>query len=421
MPQLEEARLFSLPDHLDKDFSDHNAESAALWKAYEARSNERIPVRFNCNPRILMLDPKYNLRGLAYEEYMTDPAVMSQAVLEWQYFTRFILPGDQEKGLPDEWMMGIDFENSYDAAWFGCPVHYRDGQVPDTTPILNDDNKRMLFDRGVPEPFAGEWAERALAILDFQDKKRGQGWDFLGVPVGKSSIVPFVGCDGVFTIAANLRGATELFLDLLSDPDYIQELLEYILVSVTERMTAWKEKLGLPVKTDGFGSADDSIEALSVEQYIEHILPFHRRLYDTFGTKKNRAIHLCGNAQRHFKLLHDELGIMSFDTGFPVDFGAFRRDLGPDVQVSGGPSVPFFLQDDAALMEGEVERILRSGILEGGRFILQEGNNLPPRARLEMCEAVHRTGKRLGIVPRQRPEPRRTARDKEENDSQVSR
>ena len=220
--------LFDLPDLRTQDSSAHNDESVALWKAFSDRTHERIPVRFNCNPRILMLDPQYNTRGLMYEEYMRDPEVMGQAILEFRYWTRFLLPGDHERGLPNQWSVYIDFENHYDAAWFGCPVHYREGQVPDTMPILRDDNKRMLFVRGIPGPFEGEWAERCLHFLDVFRKKQERGWTFMDVPVVVENGAPFLGCDGIFTVAASLRGATELCLDLLTDPDYARELLDYV-------------------------------------------------------------------------------------------------------------------------------------------------------------------------------------------------
>ena len=38
-------------------------------------------------------------------------------------------------------------------------------------------------------------------------------------------------------------------------------------------------------------------------------------------------------------LLQAKLNVQSFDTGFPVDFGRLRRELGPGVQILGGPSV----------------------------------------------------------------------------------
>jgi uroporphyrinogen-III decarboxylase len=163
-------------------------------------------------------------------------------------------------------------------------------------------------------------------------------------------------------------------------------------------MKAWRERAGIPVPQEGFGSADDAIELLSSEQYREFVLPLHRRLYDQFGAPGNRGIHLCGDAQRHFTTIHEELGVVSFDTGFPIDFAQLRRDLGPDVLISGGPRVTLFLEDSPEPVIAETERILRSGILTGGRFILQEANNLAPCARLRVCEAFYETGKRLGRV-----------------------
>jgi hypothetical protein len=44
-------------------------------------------------------------------------------------------------------------------------------------------------------------------------------------------------------------------------------------------------------------------------------------------------------------------------------------------------------------------RILESGIMEGGRFILQEGNNLPPCVPLENLEAVYATCQEFGRYP----------------------
>lgn len=118
-------------------------------------------------------------RGITYREYMLDPDVMAQGILEWHYWMRFLLPGDHEKGLPDQWVLHVDFENTYDAAWFGAPVEFNRDQVPYAAPLLNDDNKRMLFDRGIPDPFTGEWPERALRHIE-QWKRRsatdGPSW-----------------------------------------------------------------------------------------------------------------------------------------------------------------------------------------------------------------------------------------------------
>ena len=65
-------------------------------------------------------------------------------------------------GMPDGWDVSVDFQNYYEAAWWGAEVCYRSGQVPDTHPFLNLDNRNLLFDRGIPEPVSGIFARGLL-------------------------------------------------------------------------------------------------------------------------------------------------------------------------------------------------------------------------------------------------------------------
>lgn len=395
--------LFELPDLRDQDFSAHNAESRALWTAFQNNTHARVPVRLNTNPRVLMLNPVWNTRGISYEAYMTGPEVMARAVLEWQYWVRFLMPGDHEKGLPAHWTVHVDFQNFYDAAWFGLQVAYRAGQVPDTEPLLDDGHKHMLFDRGLPDPFEGEWAQRALEYLELFRRKRDAGWTFLGRPVNVLEWAPFCQSDGVFTVAASLRGAGALCMDLLADPDYARDLLAFVHEGLVKRIAAWRNEVGAPVPCGAFWAADDAVQLLSLEQYREFVLPLHRAYYAAFATEQGRGMHLCGNAQRHFETIHRELGVTAFDTGFPLDFAAFRRTLGPEVLLCGGPPVSFFLDEDPAPIVAETRRILESGVLDGGRMVLQEGNNLAPDARLETCAAFYEAGKQYGRLPGREP------------------
>jgi len=130
--------------------------------------------------------------------------------------------------------------------------------------------------------------------------------------------------------------------------------------------------------------------------YREHLLPFHRRLCDALGTPAPRSIHLCGDSTRHFRTLRDELNIRAFDTGFPVDFAALRRELGPGVRIQGGPHVHLLMQATPAEVRGEVRRILQSGVLDGGFFVLREGNNLAPGTPLENTETLYHAGREFG-------------------------
>jgi uroporphyrinogen-III decarboxylase len=129
--------------------------------------------------------------------------------------------------------------------------------------------------------------------------------------------------------------------------------------------------------------------------YCEHILPYHRKLMAAFADDAPRGIHLCGDATRHFVTLRDELNIRSFDTGFPVNFGQLRRDLGPDVEIYGGPHVEFLRTATPAEIHSEVSRIFATGVLEGGRFVLREGNNLAPGTPPENVAALYEAARQL--------------------------
>jgi len=122
--------------------------------------------------------------------------------------------------------------------------------------------------------------------------------------------------------------------------------------------------------------------------FRELILPYHRRFFNALYGEGPHSMHLCGDATRHFRTIRDELNVWSFDTGFPVDFTWLRKELGPDVEILGGPSVPFLETATPNQVTERVKEILGSGITEGGRFMLREGNNLPPGVSLDNINAM---------------------------------
>jgi uroporphyrinogen-III decarboxylase len=74
--------------------------------------------------------------------------------------------------------------------------------------------------------------------------------------------------------------------------------------------------------------------------------------------------------------------------------------MGPEVLISGGPRAPLFVEETPDALLAETRRILETGVLEGGRFILQEGNNLPPCASLDHCGRFYKLGRTMGRVNR---------------------
>lgn len=364
-----------------------NEEKKTIWDAYRQGKPIRVPVLIGTNPRIILLNPQLNTKGYTFEQYFQDPSVMLEVQLQHARYRALVLHRytDDPVGLPDVWRVGLDRQNIYEAAFFGASIVYRPGQVPDTKPILDEHNKERIFDVDIEHPLERGFFREALEMC-LRMKEMARGMEFEGRPVEVLNYTPS-GTDGPLTVAANLRGQG-IFLDLVVDPNYATRLMAFITQAAINRVYAlrryWQDE------AISAGLADDSVQLVSTQTYREMVMPHHRRFYDTFFPNTPRSIHLCGDATRHFRIMRDELNVRSFDTGFPVDFARLRRELGPDVEILGGPPVSLLLHGTPKAVYERTKEILLSGIKEGGRFILREGNNLPPMTPEENLAAMYK-------------------------------
>lgn len=353
-----------------------DAEKEAVWKAYHDRKPTRVPMLLATNDRVALLDRRIDAAGLTFKDVFTDAKAMLMVMLHWKYLCRKRYHRFCDWPMDDEnpWTVDINFHNVADAMFFGCPVHYRPGEVPDTMPILNDDNKRSVFDIDISDPLARPPYRTACEFYEsLTDYVKGK--TFLGRPIVVNA-PDFNGTDGPLTIAMNIRGH-DILVDMVDDPEYAHQLFRFILDMTLNRRKGFARKYNLALS--GSWMADDSIALISVEQYREMLLPHHRYFYEAVESKPGqRSIHLCGDATRHFPTLHKELGVTSFDTGFPVNFAELRKTLGPDVEIWGGVEVGLLVTGTPEQVYERSKSILTSGIMTGGRFVFREGNNLPP-------------------------------------------
>jgi len=368
------------------DFAAHNEDVREVWRRYHEGNPSRVPMIIGTSVRFTLLDRSINETGADFERFFNDPDVMFERHLFHQWWIRHHLPQDAEMGLPEAWTVSVDFQNSYEAMWFGAPIRYFADDVPDCPPIVTDENKWTFIDHGPPEPFSG-WMGRAWEYWEYF-REKARSYEYRGRPVHVGG-VPGCGTDGPFTTACALRGATEICLDMYADPDFYHALMTLIVDATIGRMRAFRKRLGVPVDSTVWGFADDSIQLLSTRTYEELVLPYHERLTAEFGAEGPNSVHLCGDATRHFRVIRDRLKVNSFDTGFPVDFGALRADLGPDVQIYGGPPVALLLSGTPQAIRQEVRRILGTGVTEGGRFVLREANNLAPGTPMANVAAMY--------------------------------
>jgi hypothetical protein len=312
------------------------------------------------------------------------------------HFVRYNVVADWEMGPPEKEWPGphVDFQNIYEAVWLGCEWHYiEDGDSPpDVWPIFKE-HKERLYDTEIPDPLHGGLMGRALEFYEYMDERR-KNFEMEGKPVGKPSAPS--GTDGLFTLACALRGPTEVCLDMYEDENYYHDLMDFVMRAVRARVRAWREYLGQPMQPQSVGFADDSIELLSPETYRRMVLPYHKQFFEEFSQGGPNSIHLCGRASQHFKTLRDELNIQAFDTGFPTDLGACRRELGPDVQLRGNIHPELLRQGPAEAIREAVRELCASGVMEGGRFIMCEGNNVAPHTPLENMRVMYEAGKEFG-------------------------
>lgn len=365
-----------------------NDEKTALWNAYRERRPTRVPVQLRTNPRILIQDPDVNTEGFTFKQVDEDPHAYVMMYLQYLRYCREVLHRtmDAPVGPPDAWPVYLWVYNVFEAAYFGAPVTFSESQLPDTEPLLTDDDrKEEIFDVDIEHPLENPFIAGKLAFWK-EMEAICRDLTFEGRPV---NLLPWALCgtDGPVTVACNLRGS-EFLLDLVAEPDYSARLMDFIIRAAVLRREAfaayWGNLLTVPN-----GMADDSSAMLSPEMYVEQVLPHHRSFFEAGPRDMERCMHMCGDATRHFPAIVRELGVTSFDTGFPVDHGALRRELGPDVEIQGGPEIALLHDGTPDRVYARAREILESGITEGGRFVLCEGNNLPPGCPVENLEAMY--------------------------------
>lgn len=354
-----------------------NEEKQSVWQAYHDRRPVRVPVTLGTNARIVLFNKELNPNGISFADYFSNASALIEIQLRFMEYQTQVLNRycDSPVGRPEEWTFYVDNQNSYDALYFGTPIEFRDGQVADTTPILSGSDKNRIFkmdiDHPLNNPFIQQCLRRYEAIETAAESLSYHGMTFKVRP-------PMMGFDGHLTIATCLRGE-ELYTDIYMDTGYVRRLLDFIHRAVIIRNRALAELFRQDVFSGPSGwFADDSIQLISTEAYSELVLPFHRAWYKMWSVEGPHSIHLCGDATRHFSTIHKELHVNSFDTGFPVDHGWLRRTLGNEVAILGGPEAFLLLDGTPEQVYERTRDILESGVMEGGRFILREANNLPP-------------------------------------------
>jgi hypothetical protein len=379
------------------DYEKHNEEVEKLLVAAQSGANDRVLMQISANPRMILSDPELNAERITFQEYMENPMTMLEVQARFQEYMADYMVWDKKMGFAfyDGVSPYADGHNVNEADYFGGEVVYHGTGSPGTRPFLDESNRYAFVEKPFPECNRGLMG-RAVDFTAFFEEQRRKGWTYKGKPITGAG-KPGMGTDGPFTVGCCLMGATELCIALYEEPEFVRDFLGYITDATIARIKYFRRLYGESEKAENFWFADDSISLLSVNDYREHILPFHKKLVRELSYKGDRnGIHLCGNATHLFKTLVDELNIAGFDTGFPVRFGELLRELGPNIGISGGVHVDILLRGDAGEIRAETKRILEEVKPLTRKFTIKEANNLSPCTKPESLLAMYNAVKEYG-------------------------
>ncbi|PKN84814.1 MAG: hypothetical protein CVU46_12985 [Chloroflexi bacterium HGW-Chloroflexi-8] len=380
---------FNLNKFSKQFIDDHNQEAKEVWDSFHQGKPIRPPMAIGTNTQFFIFNNSLNPGGkTSFHDYLMNARTMLDFNLKsmvWRIENIAQFCDDQIE-LPDQFEIKIDFQNFEEASYFGAPIEFLENQVPDTRPILAGDRKNALFDLPYPDPMsAGFYHTASLhyeAILTYLQNNP----TFLDRPVILQPYGFWTG--GFLTLAIALRGF-EFLTDLIEDEAYAYSLLNYLFHGILAKVEAYHKLFNLPFPGPELFFTDDAIQLISSKMLRKFLLPLYQTYKSKITTADHIKMHLCGDASRHFKLLRDELGVYDFETGFPINFTNLRKDLGPDVTIHGGPNIMILRDGSAQDVQLETRRILRSGILDGGKFVLREGNNLAPHTPFENLAAMY--------------------------------
>ena len=379
-----------------------NEEKQAVWAAYNAGKPTRVPLTWGVNNRAWILDPALNTEGITFEQHFNDPqsTLTVYARFEEHCAEYYSQSSDLVDTLPDVWTCYADLQSCGDPLFFGGEITYTPGQMPAVEPFMSlDDIDGFLARDFASDPAANPIIRRQLRYRE-ELEKAAKDFSYRGRRARIAHYLPYY--DGPLTTCMSLFGA-DILLFMAEEPEKAKRLFQKISRDFHARNCFLRRYAGLPETTDGTGWTDDSIQLISTDTYRALLLDAHKWYVEatTGGNPEAQVLcHLCGDATRHFKTIADNIRTTSFDTGFPVDFGALRRELGPGITILGGPNVALLQSGTPQQCFEETRRILQSGICEGGRFTLREGNNLPPRCPLENLQAVYAACLECGWLPR---------------------
>ncbi|ONI44242.1 uroporphyrinogen decarboxylase [Candidatus Epulonipiscioides gigas] len=294
-----------------------------VMNRFEGKDVDKIP-----NLNIIMAFGAYHI-GATYKEFVTDYRKLVEANI---YCC--------EK-------FGIDAVSCIsdpmrEASGFGATLVLPEDDVPYCKePYIKD--YAQLKDLKSVDPFKSErMLDRIRAVELYKQKVNG-----------KYPIIGWV--EGVIAEATDLRDINEIMVDLLTEPEYVEEIFEIIYEQQYKFMEA-QVKAGANII--GVGNAAASL--IGPDLYKKYVFKYEKRIIDDIrrlGAKSK--LHICGDISQLLDLII-EVNPDMVDIDWMVDFEvAVNKFRGTHICACGNlDPVKVFLQGNKELVTREVKNCI---------------------------------------------------------------
>ena len=234
-----------------------------------------------------------------------------------------------------------------ETADFGAEIEFPEDNLPlCRQPLLAEPaDLRWLK---VPNPATGRrMSDRVEAVRAFRDQVGGE--------------VPIMGwVEGALAEAADLRGVSNVLLDLYMDPAWVEELL-----AVCAEVSVAFARAQVEAGADIIGMGDAIASQISPEMYRRFALPYEKQVFDAVHELGALGrLHICGNTT-HLLELMPESGADIIDLDWMVDWPQAGALLGDRLPLCGN------FHPVAVMLQGTPEEVYRAAthcLETGGRL-----------------------------------------------------
>ncbi len=257
-----------------------------------------------------------------------------------------------------------------EAVDFGLDVIFPENSLPiNTKPLLEQPEDLSLIK--IPNPYSSpRMKDRLEAVRSLREKVGGE--------------VPIMGwVEGALAEAVDLRGMTNLMMDLIQRPEWVKALLE-----MCGELSVQFSLAQLEAGADIIGLGDAAASQISPAMYRRFALPYEQKVFsEVHNAGGIGRLHICGDTN---KILPDMVasGAKIIDLDWMVDMSAAVNQFGEQVSFCGN------VDPVAVLLQGTPEEVYRATLANlkagGMRSICAAGCEVPINTPHENLAAQNR-------------------------------